>query len=1275
MSLDSGLDALLIALREAKLPVDVGEMLRLQRLLSLDVQLDRRSLQRLIACVIVQSVAQKETFDWIFNAWFEQVQADLELERREFLSAADARAGLGKADADAANAGEGLPNANVLPDQHMAGIGGTEAHGLVTAATALIAAVRLYLRGRARLPVSRPSSTLVPAPAERAEQALEDRRREVFEFRGPALLDESARDALVWGISRFISDQTSNVLDIDRSARATAAAGGIPSLRFRFDGQHRSVWLWVDEAAEDPAIFRLAKEVEDALVQSGLPVERATYFAVPDILFASDGSAFAPNELEERRDTAAVALLTDGRYLSIRWSAADQRRLIGAQLHALSHWPRLAFVDFGEERHGLTAIAGAHDIPVVRPDDLARFLADGVAARSRGEPSMIRLQGDALAWAAVCALDPGPVDEPTSLALRDSLHLKVTPWTMCAIHRNSEGAQGALYWGHDRRAWLLDWLRPPEGEAGTTKDKPVAEHSLLGRALPFWRDRYAREHREPIERALIDLWDRPDAAVQVLHDLAVAKSASTGLAEVIRRRVSDYVPLDRRPAGMRSGSGGSDRRRPAIVLPWRVADRLDNVQVMLEAIGLGSAAGVSERNTPRLSITAKESYAQSYSIEQEHRLLPQLDLQEIEQPIGAKASTPTAAPTQASPPADEEVLVEIERRFLDSDLSAEESKRLAMWLAMGELCARLERRHDVGLCFSHVVWEIEGPEAAAITRSWAAAEAALIGWHNPATLITQLTKLTTPTEEQTRAVATQVLLAREHPIANIHGVERWLDRHDNKLDVRTLWLTRAALADLAGNDRGLVVARDRVLAKLSHGLSLERDVPTFLRFCGGRRDAGMVGRLVQHLETLLTRFEKTTRTRSASEAPLELTRAYVLFTFAYGFALFGQSSHARAMAQRAASLLNEKEPIHGFLSRAYAARVEQALEGLAFETPLPTAIAAELTDLDQFSRFKVDRLRRESRILEPRERLDPFLAFQQGGQDPRGNEFAAMRGMDNPTQLAAEVERLLQSALLPATAAEDRGRLFDGLMDFFFVLPEAQAVAGLSTIANHLEGVTPPYRALLLAEALGLAGHFGHDALVSEFAAALEAQFLRFGPQHADDTADVLVGYLRTLRRAGLRDRVASLLEAMVSRWTGDGWSNSHNAKLGLAGGLAYLGRLDRARPLLEAARKAVRDPATSMGVRLKIARSLARAWSHAPEEHAIAALADLADELPKVTDSQSTNSHFCLSVVSFMEGLVLGITSEEPALDETTKKWLHEDEYLVRRRFDRNLERTKGRS
>ena len=61
-----------------------------------------------------------------------------------------------------------------------------------------------------------------------------------------------------------------------------------------------------------------------------------------------------------------------------------------------------------------------------------------------------------------------------------------------------------------------------------------------------------------------------------------------------------------------------------------------------------------------------------------------------------------------------------------------------------------------------------------------------------------------------------------------------VDQHDDKLDVRTIWLAREAFSRSVGGDRlGLARTRDRLLQRLRDGLSIEKDVPTFLRFAGG----------------------------------------------------------------------------------------------------------------------------------------------------------------------------------------------------------------------------------------------------------------------------------------------------------------------------------------------------------------------------------------------------------------------------------------------------------
>jgi hypothetical protein len=75
-----------------------------------------------------------------------------------------------------------------------------------------------------------------------------------------------------------------------------------------------------------------------------------------------------------------------------------------------------------------------------------------------------------------------------------------------------------------------------------------------------------------------------------------------------------------------------------------------------------------------------------------------------------------------------------------------------------------------------------------------------------------------------------------------------------------------------------------------------------------------------------------------------------------------------------------------------------------------------------------------------------------------------------------------------------------------------------------------------------------------------------------------------------------------------------------------------------------------------------------APEELALSGLHALAGNLEHVTDTNSTHTHFCRSVIQFMEALVLGYASEHLALGELGRRWLDEDEYLIRRRIHRTL-------
>lgn len=609
-------------------------------------------------------------------------------------------------------------------------------------------------------------------------------------------------------------------------------------------------------------------------------------------------------------------------------------------------------------------------------------------------------------------------------------------------------------------------------------------------------------------------------------------------------------------------------------------------------------------------------------------------------------------------------LAALEKEFVALDGPADDPARPPLWLQMAQLNARLSRGNDAALCWTRALWDAEASDAAAIAAMWVSAETGGVD------ATARILRSTTPTREDVSALASIVTLEALRP-GGTHGsldvarAAQWLDRHDDVLDLRSLWLARSSLARLVdGDSLGLARARDRILGKLHRGLSVERDVPSFLRFLGGAREPAQIERLGSHLVALAARYETTRRTASTVEADPRLTLAYVLFVIGYGCARVGQIDRARAYSARAATLVDDTDPIHGFLSRAYAARIDQAAMGLPPETLLAPEIAARLNALDKFSRYKVDRVRQFSKVLEPQERLDPVAAFQRGEPDPRGPEFSLLRGMSNVAELEAALETVF--ALARTSPPEERARLFDGAMDFFPLIGVDRSLRYLEEVTASLDGIAPPRQAQLLEEALMLAGHAGDEELGRRIFTPLRAIIAGLTGDVAAEISAVMGGTLRTLRRVGLRAEAEGILATMQKAVSGDA-TPARVARLHGAAALAHLGQFEAARPVFEdeLLRLAGNVP---IPARLELTRALARAVSHSPLEYALAALDRMAEKLRVVTDSFNTNSHVCLSVVSFMESLVLGYASDDLTLGDLGRQWLDDDEYLIRRRVHRDM-------
>ncbi len=420
-----------------------------------------------------------------------------------------------------------------------------------------------------------------------------------------ALLDKTQEEGIVWGIGRFVAEEPTRRLDLPATVAATARKGGLPMLRFQHAVRHREIWLWTDSTAQNGQIEHLAAEVAKLLDAYGLHGERAQFRGIPDHLRTTDGQGFGPREVDERRDTALVTILTDGRMLTRHYHADPVRRVrIDALLRLLSHWQHLAWVDFGRGESGLPEILAAHGITVIPPEQLAEYIGSATRAAS---PTPLGRE-DQL-WAAVCALPPTPVEEADALALMRVLNLDTSPWALSALRAAAPGPGGRLQWTAERHARLLDWLSGLESAApaagrSRSNDEPAQETTtLLGAALAFWEERYDRtignddaadrdtaaRRRLRAERELLRLWHDPGQAIEALYALAEGSTE-----KFIRDQVSGIRSVETRG---RSPTGGkpNGRPRPCIPMPWRWTALDPRERLMLQELGFGCGGLARER--------------------------------------------------------------------------------------------------------------------------------------------------------------------------------------------------------------------------------------------------------------------------------------------------------------------------------------------------------------------------------------------------------------------------------------------------------------------------------------------------------------------------------------------------------------------------------------------------------------------------------------------------------------------------------------------------------
>jgi hypothetical protein len=676
---------------------------------------------------------------------------------------------------------------------------------------------------------------------------------------------------------------------------------------------------------------------------------------------------------------------------------------------------------------------------------------------------------------------------------------------------------------------------------------------------------------------------------------------------------------------------------------------------------------------------------------------------------------PFAVKTTTTPSELQVRLKAAEEQFLAVDGSLDDPRRLALWPELARLNAALGHTADASLAWANALWEPSDPPAN-WAWGWVEAERALPKPELTAADLDRLLANAKPTGPDMRPFAAALVWATRHkPVPaelrrRLPDVQRYLETHGHLLPVRIVWLIWHGLT--GGDVLALARVRDRLLERLlAEGLGAERDLPGFLRFAG-QREGDRLRTVRERAERLRQLAHKWSGFAAADGR--QQTAAYIDLFFAFGFARLGEPGLARALMEKASAALGAADSeAHTFLLEAFRYRIDQAVAGKPHAGPLP---AEQLEYLDQMRReadalpkddvagrlkpYLVERMKEQSRILDPQENFDPYRRITSKGQDRLIQDVVRLIDVTDSSQITKEIRRLTEQAAKASLSTRLRvliealplaGRVGEALTGQVL----AQVGPALNMTDGQSDATLVDAQAVLLERALLFAAHYDLSDLVRSFSDRLIALLHAPSGRSAVDSVSQLVGQtLRSLRKLGLRDQTERLLQQIantelgiqsleqVQAQAGNEWQSRLRRLLQLANGWLYFDRPEQARFILDAARVWILSPEKKSGDRsplhyVSLVCAYVTAAGQTPPEEALGRVEELfasgrMDKLPNTFTSGPYYSRFHLNIV---EAVVLTLATEDFAFGPAARRWLDDDEYLVRRRIHRDVRAALARA
>ena len=140
-------------------------------------------------------------------------------------------------------------------------------------------------------------------------------------------------------------------------------------------------------------------------------------------------------------------------------------------------------------------------------------------------------------------------------------------------------------------------------------------------------------------------------------------------------------------------------------------------------------------------------------------------------------------------------------------------------------------------------------------------------------------------------------------------------------------------------------------------------------------------------------------------------------------------------------------------------------------------------------------------------------------------------------------------------------------------------------------------------------------------------------------------------------------------------WPTTLRTLLHVAGGWFFFAKDDEAIPVLDTVRSLLLANCLQAMEQTRLACSYLATLGLAPGEIALLRIEEVFRQLGNVQDTFTTNTHYQHSRLDVVEAVVLAVVSDDFATGGEVRRWLDDDEYLVRRRIHRDMHAMMGQA